>query len=127
VVCADGTRLAVRAPSVGTVLLLHVLEHVPPAASRRLLEEALRVAQHRVVVAVPVEDRPDPVFGHARVFDLHALTALGRGTGWTVSLADAEGMARARPAPSRRLTSGRRDSQAPTPPHICSSPSWPDR
>ena len=91
VVCADGTRLPVRSRSVGTVLLLHVLEHVPPPDSRRLLDEALRVAQHRVVVAVPVEDRPDPVFGHVQVFDLAALAALGRRTGWTVSLADTDG------------------------------------
>lgn len=91
VLCADGTRLPLRDGAVSTVLLLHVLEHVPPAASDLLLREALRVAGRRVVVAVPVEQQADPVFGHVQVFDLARLVRLGRRTGWNVSLADADG------------------------------------
>jgi SAM-dependent methyltransferase len=91
VVCADGTRLPVADRAFSTVHLLHVLEHVPAPVSEHLLLEALRVAERRVVVAVPVEVHPDPVFGHVQVFDLTRLAALGRCTGWRASLVDADG------------------------------------
>ncbi len=40
-----------------------------------------RVARRRVVVAVPFEDVPDPVYGHLCRFDPDMLTALGESTG----------------------------------------------
>ena len=64
VLCADGTQLPLRDRAVSTVLVLHVLEHLDRPASERLLSEALRVADRRVVVAVPIEGQPDPLFGH---------------------------------------------------------------
>ena len=88
---ADGLRLPVRDRAVDTVLLLHVLEHLRPAAGSLVLREALRAARRRVVVAVPVEPHPDPVFGHLQVFDLPRLARLGRRTRWHVSLVDADG------------------------------------
>lgn len=88
---ADGARLPLADRAVATVHLLHVLEHVPAALGDTLLDEALRVADRRVVVAVPVEPAPDPVFGHVRTFDLTGLAELGRHTGWHCSLADADG------------------------------------
>lgn len=91
VACADGTRLPLRDRSVGTVHLLHVLEHLPPATSGAVLAEALRVADRRVVVAVPVEERPDPLYGHLQVFDLARLAALGRATGWRCSTGTGDG------------------------------------
>lgn len=91
VLCADGTRLPLRRRAVSTVLVLHVLEHLDRPASERLLSEALRVADRRVVVAVPIEGQPDPLFGHLQVFDLAELAERGRRTGWQVSLADADG------------------------------------
>ena len=91
VLCADGTQLPLRDRAVSTVLVLHVLEHLDRPASERLLSEALRVADRRVVVAVPIEARPDPLFGHLQVFDLVGLAERGRRTGWQVSLADADG------------------------------------
>ena len=90
VLCADGTRLPLRDRAVSTALVLHVLEHLDQPASERLLTEALRVADRRVVVAVPVEDRPDPLFGHLQVFDLAGLAERGRRTGWRISVADAD-------------------------------------
>ena len=89
--CADGRRLPLADRAVGTVLLLHVLEHVGAATSRALLDEALRVAARRVVVAVPVEDEPDPVFGHVQAFDPGRLAQLGRRSGWWTSMALADG------------------------------------
>jgi hypothetical protein len=40
-----------------------------------------RVARRRVVVAVPYEDVPDPVYGHLCRFDPDTLTSLGERTG----------------------------------------------
>ena len=115
VLCADGSRLPLPCRSVDTVHVLHVLEHLPAARGDAVLREALRVAAHRVVVAVPVEAAPDPVFGHVRVFDLASLAALGRRTGWRVSLTDADGawLVLDRPDVTRR--------------YISSRPSWPER
>jgi len=91
VLCADGTKLPLRDRSVDTVLALHVLEHVRPPVASLLLAEALRVARRRVVVAVPVEPVPDVLYGHLQVFDLARLAAVGRRTGWRLSLSDADG------------------------------------
>lgn len=91
VVRADGGRLPLQDRAVGTVHLLHVLEHLPPAVGDTILAEALRVADRRVVVAVPVEAVPDPLFGHVRVFTPHSLHALGSRTGWRCATTDQDG------------------------------------
>ena len=108
---ADGARLPLRDRSVGTVLLLHVLEHVPGPVAARLLAEALRVAEHRVVVAVPVEERPDPVFGHLEVFDADRLARIGAGTGWHTGVEDGDGawLVLDRPVPPVTCAAGRAD------------------
>lgn len=90
-VCADATRLPLPDRSIGTVTVLHVLEHLRVTDAALVLREALRVADRRVVVAVPVEAEPDPVFGHVQVFDLPRLASIGRRTGWWMSLLDADG------------------------------------
>lgn len=90
-VCADGTRLPMADRAVDTVLVLHVLEHLRPPPAGRLLAEALRVARQRVVVAVPIEDVPDRVYGHLQAFDLPALGRLGRLTGWQATVEEADG------------------------------------
>lgn len=91
VVRADGGRLPLQDRAVGTVHLLHVLEHLPPALGDTVLAEALRVADRRVVVAVPVEAVPDPLFGHVRVFTPRSLHALGSRTGWRCATTDQDG------------------------------------
>lgn len=88
---ADGARLPLADRGVDTVHLLHVLEHLAPGAARAVLDEALRVADRRVVVAVPVEARPDPLFGHVQVFDPDGLAALGASTGWLAATDTADG------------------------------------
>ncbi|WP_375483451.1 mycofactocin oligosaccharide methyltransferase MftM [uncultured Jatrophihabitans sp.] len=70
------------------VALLHVLEHVDAPTGRRLLAHALRIARRRVVVAVPVEDVPDPLFGHVRRVGLDDLRDLGAESGWTYDVHD---------------------------------------
>ncbi|GAB4011105.1 mycofactocin oligosaccharide methyltransferase MftM [Nocardioides ultimimeridianus] len=92
VACRLGTALdtivcdasAVPRPdrSYDTVVALHLLEHLDPATGARVLAEMQRLAEHRVVVAVPFEDEPSPEFGHVRVFTLDVLAELGEESGW---------------------------------------------
>jgi Methyltransferase domain len=46
-----------------TVTLIHLLEHLPGLVDVAI-NEALRVARRRVVIAVPFEEVPSPHFGH---------------------------------------------------------------
>ena len=68
--------------SADSVTLLHVLEHVDEAAAAALVTEATRIARRRVVIAVPYETSPDPLFGHVRTIDGRQLDKLGAGSGW---------------------------------------------
>jgi len=77
--------------ALDTVLAVHVLEHLPAGVTIRALAELCRVARRRVVVAVPLEEVPDPAFGHLQAFSLARLARLGADApGWshTVSAAD---------------------------------------
>ncbi|MFT4127715.1 MAG: mycofactocin oligosaccharide methyltransferase MftM [Gordonia sp. (in: high G+C Gram-positive bacteria)] len=60
----DATELAFADNSVDTVTLIHLLEHLGEARAIRAIEEALRVARQRVIVAVPYEESPSEHFGH---------------------------------------------------------------
>ena len=64
--------------SFDTVTALHLLEHLPPRLTAAALAGLCRVARRRVVLAVPLEQRPDPVYGHLQAFDLHRLAACGQ-------------------------------------------------
>jgi SAM-dependent methyltransferase len=75
---ADLLALPVADGAVDTVLAIHVLEHLPAGASALALAQLRRVARRRVVIAVPLEAAPDPVFGHLQAFDLPSLAQLGR-------------------------------------------------
>ncbi|MFC5137772.1 mycofactocin oligosaccharide methyltransferase MftM [Actinomycetospora rhizophila] len=90
-VVADARALPAAARSVDTVTAVHLLEHLPAADTLGVLDEMLRVARRRVVVAVPYEDVPEPVYGHVRTFDHAALHALGERTGRPFSVADDHG------------------------------------
>jgi hypothetical protein len=90
-VVADARALPAAARSVDTVTAVHLLEHLPAAETVPVLDEMLRVARRRVVVAVPYEDVPEPVYGHVRTFDHAALHALGERTGRPFSVADDHG------------------------------------
>lgn len=65
-----------------TVAALHVLEHLDAGSARRAVGEACRVARRRVVVAVPLEETPDPAYGHVQGFDRETLVGLGESSGW---------------------------------------------
>lgn len=78
VLTCDAACVPMTAGSVDAVTALHLLEHVDAAHGRRILDEAVRLARRRVVVAVPLEDVPDPTFGHVRSIGLDDLAAEGR-------------------------------------------------
>jgi SAM-dependent methyltransferase len=80
--------LPLAARSVDAVAMLHVLEHGDAEASVTLLDQALRVARRRVVVAVPYETGPTALFGHRRTLDRADLLALGAGTDWCYRVED---------------------------------------
>jgi len=91
---ADLLALPVADEAVDTVLAVHVLEHLPAGASTRALAQLRRVARCRVVIAVPLEESPDPVFGHLQAFDLPSLAQVGGdpGTaGWSRAVHAADG------------------------------------
>ncbi|GAA4904149.1 methyltransferase family protein [Actinomycetospora succinea] len=90
-VVADARALPAAARSVDTVTAVHLLEHLPATETAVVLDEMLRVARRRVVVAVPYEDVPEPVYGHVRTFDHAALHALGERTGRPYTVADDHG------------------------------------
>jgi SAM-dependent methyltransferase len=88
---ADLLALPVADEAVDTVLAVHVLEHLPPEACRPALTQLRRVARHRVVIAVPLEETPDPTFGHVQAFSLSRLASIGDAAGWSRTVHAADG------------------------------------
>lgn len=87
-VCGDACSLPFASGSFDTVTALHVLEHLTPSSASRTLQEMCRVARHRVIVAVPMEEEPDPTYDHVQRFDRDSLINLGEKTGWRCSFED---------------------------------------
>ncbi len=87
----DAARIPVPDGSADTVSVIHLMEHMSPAHGRAVIREALRVARHQVVVAVPVEDKPTAAYGHIRAFDLHQLSELGEHAGHHCSVHEHHG------------------------------------
>jgi SAM-dependent methyltransferase len=88
----DAARIPKTDSSVDTVVLTHLLEHLDHQHGLRALDEAMRVARHRVVVAVPFEEEANPAFGHVRTIDMRDLEDWGRrAAGWRWSVDDHHG------------------------------------
>jgi hypothetical protein len=75
-ICCDAARVPLPDRDADTVTVVHLLEHLTPGASGDVVDEALRLARRRVVVAVPFEDAPRACYGHIQRFDLAALATL---------------------------------------------------
>ena len=73
---ADAARVPLPDRHVDTVLAVHLLEHLGDEDGAAVMAEVLRLARHRVVIAVPFEAEPSVELGHVRVFDLEALATL---------------------------------------------------
>ncbi|WP_110802467.1 mycofactocin oligosaccharide methyltransferase MftM [Mycolicibacterium iranicum] len=69
----DAAAVPLPDGSADTVTALHLIEHLPTDAIAAVLDEALRLARRRVVVAVPFEDTPRECYGHIQRFDLTTL------------------------------------------------------
>lgn len=87
----DARAVPLADDSVDTVTAIHLLEHLPASESAAILDEAVRVARRRVVVAVPYEEVPDPVYGHLRRFTADDLVGLGERSGVPYSVDDDHG------------------------------------
>lgn len=84
---ADAARIPRPDRSLDVVLVPHLLEHLADAHGLQVLHEAMRVASHRVVVAVPFEDEANATYGHVRTLersDLEAWGAQAEGWSWSV-------------------------------------------
>lgn len=89
---ADAARLPRPDRSVDVVLVPHLLEHLDAAHGLRALDEAMRVADRRVVVAVPYEEEATVAYGHVRTIDRADLVAWGRrAAGWRWRVEDHHG------------------------------------
>ena len=67
--------------SVDTVLAVHLLEHLEPEHADLVTAEACRLADRRVVVAVPLEDHPSEQYGHVWAITLETLRGWGEVAG----------------------------------------------
>lgn len=76
-VVADAAHYPGPDRGADTVLALHLLEHLEPDHGDRVVAEALRLARHRVVVAVPLEDEADETWGHVRTVGVADLVTWG--------------------------------------------------
>ncbi len=88
---ADLLALPIASQAVDTVLAVHVLEHLPAQVSDLALAQLRRVARYRVVIAVPLEEAPDPTFGHVQAFNLPRLAKIGDTAGWSSAVHAADG------------------------------------
>ncbi|WP_165804683.1 mycofactocin oligosaccharide methyltransferase MftM [Mycolicibacterium austroafricanum] len=59
--------------SADTVTALHLVEHLPDPLVDKIIDEAVRLARRRVIVAVPFEDQPRECYGHIQRFDVRRL------------------------------------------------------
>jgi SAM-dependent methyltransferase len=87
----DAARIPVPDGWVDTVSVIHLLEHVSAGHCSDVIRDALRVARHLVVVAVPVENEPTAAYGHIRTFSLRQLGELGDRSGYRHSVHEYHG------------------------------------
>jgi SAM-dependent methyltransferase len=78
---ADGARVPAEGAAFTNVLAIHLLEHLDHAHGARVVEEAVRLAARRVVIAVPLEQEVDETYGHVRTVSLLDLHRWGRASG----------------------------------------------
>ena len=69
----NATDVPLADGAADTVTVLHLLEHLDEATAGAVLDEALRLARRRVIVAVPFEDVPRACYGHVQRFDVATL------------------------------------------------------
>ncbi len=68
-------------PSFQVVTALHFLEHLETSQTPSVLARLWELAQQRLIIAVPLEETPDPRFGHQQVFNRQRLLDMGQTLG----------------------------------------------
>ena len=76
----DAARVPRADGAADTVVGIHLLEHLPAAHALEVVEEALRLARKRVVVAVPYEEVAEDLYGHLHTLTAEDLQEWGRGS-----------------------------------------------
>jgi hypothetical protein len=69
----DAADVPLADGAADTVTVLHLLEHLDTSTAEAVIDEALRLARRRVIVAVPFEDVLRLCYGHVQRFDLASL------------------------------------------------------
>lgn len=90
---ANAARVPLPDQCVDTVLAVHLLEHLDDDDCTAVFAQALRLARHRVVIAVPFEAERSVELGHVRIFDLKSLAAVARDlpSGWQARVSEHHG------------------------------------
>jgi len=60
-----------------TVTAIGVIEHFSESDMYRVLANLLKATRHRLILIVPYENEPEPVYGHQQVFSSAKLQAIG--------------------------------------------------
>lgn len=74
----DAARVPLPDHAADTVTALHLIEHLPSECSDAVIDEAVRLARQRVVIAVPFEAEPVTCYGHVQRFARDELDCLAR-------------------------------------------------
>jgi Methyltransferase domain len=90
---ANAARVPLPDQCVDTVLAVHLLEHLDDDDCTAVFGQALRLARHRVVIAVPFEAERSVELGHVRTFDLESLAAAAGDlpSGWHARVSEYHG------------------------------------
>ncbi|HRD48783.1 MAG: class I SAM-dependent methyltransferase [Candidatus Competibacter sp.] len=74
-------ELAPLSARFDVVTALHLLEHLEFEHTEKAVANLWRLTARRLIIAVPLEETPNPRYGHRQVFDRERLLALGRTLG----------------------------------------------
>lgn len=64
-----------------SVTAIHLLEHIEQHQTEQMIANLWKLTGQRLIITVPLEDTPDPRFGHLQAFDQQRLLALGEQVG----------------------------------------------
>lgn len=76
-ILAPGKHSALASqPRFDVVTAIHLLEHLQPQQTELAIANLWRLTRRRLIISVPLEEQPDPQFGHLQVFDPARLRSL---------------------------------------------------
>ncbi len=78
ILAADIEQELTPAPArFDVVTAIHLLEHLEQEQTEAAVANLWKLAARRLIVAVPLEETPDPRYGHRQVFDRERLLSIG--------------------------------------------------